>query len=142
MNQTSSIYGASDMTHPASTHLPKALPDHVEVVVVGGGIIGCSTAFHLARDYGAQTLVLESGELTGGTTFHAAGLVGQLRSSASITQLLKYSVELYDGLEAETGLASGWKRNGGLRLANNPSRWTEIKRQATTAHSLVWKWNC
>ena len=136
MNQIFSAHGVNDGTHPTPRHLPTDLPDHVEVVVVGGGIIGCSTAFHLARDHGAQTLVLESGELTGGTTFHAAGLVGQLRSSASVTQLLKYSVELYDGLEAETGLTSGWKRNGGLRLANNSSRWTEIKRQATTAHSF------
>ena len=112
-----------------------SLPDHAEVVVIGGGIIGCSTAYHLARDHNLDVLLLEMGELTGGTTFHAAGLVGQLRSSASITQLLKYSVELYENLENLTGTASGWRRNGGLRLANNPDRWIEIRRQATTAHS-------
>ncbi|HMB75377.1 MAG TPA: FAD-binding oxidoreductase, partial [Kiloniellaceae bacterium] len=112
------------------------LPSHAEIVVIGGGIIGCSTAYHLAKQHKADVLLLERGKLTSGTTFHAAGLVGQLRSSASITRILKYSVELYDRLEAETGLATGWKRNGGLRLANNEDRWTEIKRQATTAHSF------
>ena len=81
-------------------------------------------------------MLVERHKLTSGSTWHAAGLVGQLRTSANITQLLKYSVELYDRLEAETGLATGWKRNGGLRLACNAERMTEIKRQATTAHSF------
>ncbi len=112
------------------------LPSHAQIVVIGGGIIGCSTAYHLARDHKADVLLLESGKLTNGSTWHAAGLVGQLRSSASITQVLKYSVELYETLEAETGLATGWKQNGGLRLACNEERWTEIRRQATTAHSF------
>ena len=112
------------------------LPDQAQVVVIGGGIIGCSTAYHLAKNHNVDVVLLERGKLTCGTTFHAAGLVGQLRSSAAITQLLKYSVELYNTLEAETGLATGWKQNGGLRLANNKERWTEIKRQATTARSF------
>ena len=81
-------------------------------------------------------MLLERKKLTSGTTFHAAGLVGQLRSSANITQLLGYSVDLYNRLEAETGLGTGWKMNGGLRLACNEERWTEVKRQATTAHSF------
>jgi 4-methylaminobutanoate oxidase (formaldehyde-forming) len=83
-----------------------------------------------------DTVLLERKKLTSGTTFHAAGLVGQLRTSANITQLLGYSVELYKKLEAETGLQTGWKMNGGLRLACNAERWTEVKRQATTAHSF------
>lgn len=112
------------------------LPSHADVVVIGGGIIGCSTAYHLARDHKADVVLLESGRLTNGSTWHAAGLVGQLRTSASITRLLKYSVELYSKLEAETGLATGWKQNGGLRLACNEDRWIEIKRQATTAKSF------
>jgi len=112
------------------------IPSHAQIIVIGGGIIGCSTAYHLARDHKAQVILLEQGQITSGSTWHAAGLVGQLRSSASITQVLKYSVDLYTTLEAETGLATGWKQNGGLRLACNPERWTEIKRQATTAHSF------
>jgi len=112
------------------------LPNQADVVVIGGGIIGCSTAYHLARDHGVDVIVLERGKLTCGSTWHAAGLVGQLRTSSSITQVLKYSVDLYTRLEQETGLATGWKQNGGLRLACNDERWTEIKRQATTARSF------
>lgn len=112
-----------------------ALPTASKVVVIGGGIVGCSTAYHLAK-LGCEVLLLERHKLSSGSTFHAAGLVGQLRSSANITQLLGYSVDLYRSLEAETGLATGWKMNGGLRLACNKERWTELKRQATTAHSF------
>jgi len=112
-----------------------ALPTQSRAVVIGGGIIGCSTAYHLAK-LGWEVTLLERAKLTSGSTFHAAGLVGQLRSSASITQLLGESVKLYRNLEAETGLATGWKMNGGLRLACNAERWTEVKRQATTARSF------
>jgi len=112
------------------------LPTHAQIVVIGGGIIGTSTAYHLARDHGADVVLLEQGKLTSGSTWHAAGLVGQLRSSASITRVLKYSVELYKGLAAETGLETGWKMTGCLRLATNQDRWTEYKRLATTARSF------
>jgi 4-methylaminobutanoate oxidase (formaldehyde-forming) len=112
------------------------LPSHAQIVVIGGGIIGCSTAYHLARDHKADVVLLEQGKLTSGSTWHAAGLVGQLRSSASITQVLKRSVELYKTLEAETGLATGWKMTGCLRLATTEDRWTEYKRLATTARSF------
>ena len=112
------------------------LPSHAQIVVIGGGIIGCSTAYHLARDHKADVVLLEQGALTSGSTWHAAGLVGQLRSSASITRVLKYSVDLYKGLEAETGLATGWKMTGCLRLATNEDRWTEYRRLATTAKSF------
>ena len=110
-------------------------PKSAQAVIVGGGIVGCSTAYHLAK-LGWDVVLLERKKLTSGTTFHAAGLVGQLRSSANITQLLGYSVDLYNTLEEETGQATGWKMNGGLRLACNQERWTEVKRQATTAHSF------
>jgi 4-methylaminobutanoate oxidase (formaldehyde-forming) len=83
-----------------------------------------------------DTVLVERRKLTSGSTFHAAGLVGQLRTSANITQLLGDSVDLYRRLEAETGQATGWKMNGGLRLACNQERWTEVKRQATTATSF------
>ena len=113
-----------------------SLPDHAQIVVIGGGIIGCSTAYHLARDHKADVLLLEQGQLSSGSTWHAAGLVGQLRSSASITQVLKYSVELYKRLAEETGLETGWKMTGCLRLATTPDRWTEFRRLATTARSF------
>ena len=112
-----------------------SLPTSSKVIIVGGGIVGCSTAHHLAK-IGHEVLLLEKASLTSGSTWHAAGLVGQLRSNANITQLLGYSINLYDQLEAETGLATGWKMNGGLRLACNNERWTEVKRQATTARSF------
>ncbi len=110
-------------------------PNTAQAVIVGGGIVGCSTAYHLAS-MGWDVVLLERKKLTSGTTFHAAGLVGQLRSNANITQLLGYSVDLYNSLEEKTGLGTGWKMNGGLRLACNQERWTEVKRQATTAHSF------
>jgi 4-methylaminobutanoate oxidase (formaldehyde-forming) len=113
-----------------------SLPTHARAVVIGGGIVGCSTAYHLAKCGWRDVVLIERAKLTSGSTFHAAGLVGQLRTSANITKLLTYSVELYDRLEAETGLATGWKRSGGLRLACNRERMTELLRQATTARSF------
>jgi 4-methylaminobutanoate oxidase (formaldehyde-forming) len=112
------------------------LPSQARAVVIGGGIVGCSTAYHLAKLGWTDIIIIERHKLTSGSTHHAAGLVGQLRSSANITQLLGRSVALYRTLEAETGLASGWKMNGGLRLACNEARWTELRRQATSAHSF------
>ncbi len=120
---------------PVAMNAP-TLPSHARAVIVGGGIIGCSVAYHLARLGWREVLLLERHELTSGSTWHAAGLVGQLRTSAGITQLLGDSVRLYQTLEAETGQATGWKMNGGLRLACRPERMTEILRQATTARSF------
>ncbi len=112
------------------------LPTSARIVVVGGGIVGCSTAYHLGAMGEDEVLLLERHKLSSGSTWHAAGLVGQLRTNANVTQLLGYSVSLYDRLEAETGLSTGWKMNGGLRLACTPDRWIEVKRQATTARSF------
>jgi len=98
--------------------------------------MGCSTAYHLAKRGVGDVVLLERHSITSGSTFHAAGLVGQLRTSASITRLLGDSVRLYESLEAETGQATGWKRCGGLRLACNHERMTELRRQATTARSF------
>ncbi|MCK5922870.1 MAG: FAD-binding oxidoreductase, partial [Methylococcales bacterium] len=119
-----------------NTTLPASPPKHARVIIVGGGIVGCSTAYHLAKLGWKDIVLLERHKLTSGSTFHAAGLVGQLRSQAGITQLLGHSIALYDRLEAETGLATGWKKNGGLRLACNEPRMIELKRQATSAHSF------
>jgi 4-methylaminobutanoate oxidase (formaldehyde-forming) len=104
--------------------------------VIGGGIVGCSVAYHLARIGWRDTVLLERGKLTCGSTFHAAGLIGQLRSNANITRMLTDSVALYRRLESETGQATGWKMAGSLRLACTPERMIEIKRLATTARSF------
>jgi len=98
------------------------LPSHARAVVIGGGIIGCSTAYHLARLGWRDVVLLERGQLSCGTTWHAAGLVGQLRSSLNMTQLIRYSTELYASLEAETGQATGWKRCGSLSVARTAER--------------------
>ena len=116
--------------------MTNTLPKQAQIIIIGGGIIGCSVAYHLAKEGAKDVLLLERGQLTCGSTFHAAGLVGQLRSSANITRVLKNSVELYRTIEGETGQSTGWKMNGGLRLACTKERWTELKRQATTAHSF------
>ena len=112
------------------------IPSQAQIIIIGGGIIGCSVAYHLAKEGAKDVLLLERGKLTCGSTFHAAGLVGQLRSSSNITRVLKNSVDLYQNIEKETGQATGWKMNGGLRLACSNDRWTEIMRQATTARSF------
>ena len=114
-----------------------SLPTRARVVVIGGGVVGASVAYHLTKLGFTDLVLLEQGQLSSGTTWHAAGLVGQLRSSASITQVLKYSVDLYKKLEAETGLQTGWKMTGCLRLATNQDRWTEFKRLATTATEVL-----
>ena len=113
-----------------------SLPAHARIVIIGGGIVGCSTAYHLAGLGCKDVVLLERKKLTSGSTFHAAGLVGQLRTNANITQLLKHSTELYGRLEQKTGQATGWKQVGGLRLACNEARMIELKRQATTARSF------
>ena len=85
------------------------MQDSARVVIIGGGIVGCSTAYHLTKMGWQDVVILEKGELTSGSTWHAAGLVGQLRAERNITRMLQYSVSLYDQLEAETGLTTGWK---------------------------------
>jgi sarcosine dehydrogenase len=112
------------------------LPPHARAVVIGGGIVGCSTAYHLTRLGWADVVLLERGSLSCGTTWHAAGLVGQLRSYANMTQLIRYSTELYASLEAETGQATGWKRCGSLSVARTDARLTQLKRTASMARAF------
>ncbi|GLS34954.1 FAD-dependent oxidoreductase [Mesorhizobium tianshanense] len=113
-----------------------AVPAKSQVVIIGGGIAGCSTAYHLAQLGWTDIILLERGKLTSGSTWHAAGMVGQLRSTSNITKLLSYSVDLYARLEKETGLATGWKANGSLRLCCTKERRIEFLRQLTTARSF------
>ncbi|MBU1184542.1 MAG: FAD-dependent oxidoreductase, partial [Proteobacteria bacterium] len=110
--------------------------DSAQVVIIGGGIVGCSIAYHLTKLGWSDVLIIEKGELTSGSTWHAAGLVGQLRSHRNVTRMLQYSVSLYETLEAETGLTTGWKRCGCLHLAGTEARLFELKKGATTARSF------
>ncbi|WP_395713359.1 FAD-dependent oxidoreductase [Reyranella sp.] len=113
-----------------------SVPSQARIVVIGGGAVGCSIAYHLAQLGQRDVLVLEKSGLTHGSTWHAAGLVGQLRSKRNLTRLMQYSAQLYGRLEAETGQATEWKPVGSLRLASSPERWSELKRMATTARSF------
>lgn len=112
------------------------LPTQAEIVIVGGGIAGCSTAYHLAKAGKTDVLLLEQGKLTSGTTWHAAGLVGQMRPNRTMTQMSKYGIELYATLEAETGLATGWKQCGSVNVAATPARMQVLKKQAAMARSF------
>ena len=109
------------------------LPNTAKVVVIGGGVVGTSTAYHLAKFGWKNIILLERDQLTSGTTWHAAGLVSQLGPSAAITKIRKYSLELYKELEKEIDFSSGLKLNGALSIATTEGRWQELKRQATTA---------
>ena len=109
------------------------IPTSAKVVVIGGGVVGNSVAYHLAKFGWKETILLERDQLTSGTTWHAAGLVSQLGPSAAITKIRKYSLELYKKLEAELDFASGLKLNGALSIATTKGRWQELLRQATTA---------
>jgi 4-methylaminobutanoate oxidase (formaldehyde-forming) len=108
-------------------------PSRARVVVIGGGVVGCSTAYHLAKLGWTDVVVLEQGHLSGGSTWHAAGLVGPLRGSEAGTRLVQYSADLYAELEEETGLATGYANVGGLVLARTPERMTALRRTAANA---------
>ena len=111
----------------------KKIPSSTKVVVIGGGVAGCSSAFHLAKYGWKDVVLLERDQLTSGTTWHAAGLLGQLGATSVITKLRKYSLDLYKELEKVTGLKTGLKQNGAITLATSKERLQELSRQATTA---------
>jgi 4-methylaminobutanoate oxidase (formaldehyde-forming) len=112
------------------------LPAHASVVVIGGGVIGCSTLYHLAGQGVGDAILLERNQLTSGTTWHSAAQVRALRSSRNMTSLIKYSISLYAALEQETGQATGWINKGSLSIATNEDRLTHIRRQASLAHAF------
>ena len=109
---------------------------HVQILIIGGGAIGTSLAYHLARDGAQDVLLVEKAQLTHGCTWHAAGLVGQLRGKKNLTRLMQNSVAVFDRLEQETGQPTVWKKVGSLRLAGSKSRWSEIRRSMTQAKSF------
>ena len=111
----------------------KEIPKKTKVVVIGGGVAGCSVAYHLAKFGWKDTILLERDQLTSGTTWHAAGLIGQLGATAIITKLRKYSLNLYKELEKLTGLSTGLKQNGAITVATSKERLQELLRQATAA---------
>jgi len=111
------------------------VPAQARIVVIGGGIMGCSVAYHLAKLGQTEVVLLEQGRLTCGTTWHAAGLVGQLRNHESMTRLIRYSTDLYSKLEAETGLGTGWKQCGSLAVARTADRMVQLRRTAAVARA-------
>ena len=112
------------------------VPTKARAVIIGGGVIGCSVAYHLAKLGWKEVVLLERKQLTSGTTWHAAGLIAQLRATANMTKLAKYSQELYGNLEAETGVATGFKRCGSITVALTEERKEEIFRQAAMARAF------
>ncbi|MEM9870820.1 MAG: FAD-dependent oxidoreductase [Pseudomonadota bacterium] len=112
------------------------LPTSARVVIIGGGVIGCSVAYHLTKLGWTDVVLLERKALTSGTTWHAAGLIAQLRATANMTKLAKYSQELYGDLEAETGVATGFKRVGSITAALTHERLEELHRQAAMARAF------
>src|SRR5881397_347198 len=116
--------------------MTSAVPSSARVVIVGGGIAGASTAYHLTKLGVADVVLLEQGRLTCGTTWHAAGLVGQTRATRNATRMSRHGIELYGSLERETGLATGWKQCGSLNVAKTPERLKLLKRQMARARAF------
>ncbi|MBG1231596.1 GcvT family protein [Aestuariivirga litoralis] len=116
--------------------MAQEFPKQADVVIVGGGIVGCSIAYHLTKIGITNVVVLERKQLTSGTTWHAAGLVGQLRASRNLTELAKYTTSLFEGLEKETGQATGFKQNGSISLALSDGRYEELLRGASMAKNF------
>ena len=116
--------------------MSKGIPDRAQVVIVGGGIIGASVAYHLTKRGITDVLVLEQGQLTGGTTWHAAGLVSQLKSTYSLTKLATYSARLFEELETETDQATGYRTPGSISVAADKERWEELKRGISMASTV------
>jgi glycine cleavage system aminomethyltransferase T/glycine/D-amino acid oxidase-like deaminating enzyme len=135
MTETSVIPNSIASPMPGPARPPGALPSRARVVIIGGGVIGTSVAYHLAQLGWTDVLLLEQGQLSCGTTWHAAGLVGQLRASENGTRLVQYSCELYERLEEETGLSTGFRRCGGVTVARTKDRMTQLKRTAATAEA-------
>ncbi|MBI4735147.1 MAG: FAD-binding oxidoreductase, partial [candidate division NC10 bacterium] len=112
------------------------MKEHARAVIIGGGVIGCSIAYHLTEMGWTDIVLVDKGELTSGSTFHSAGLVGQLRSSVTLTRMMMYSASLYTRLKDETGHDPGWHPVGSLRLASSPARMEDLRRQVAWAKTF------
>ena len=128
---------------PEDLHAPSAgagasdaFPTQARVVVIGGGIVGTSVAYHLTERGWSDVVLLERKRLTSGTTWHAAGLVGQVRATYNMSVLAKYAVELFAEVERRTGLGTGFRSTGSILLATNEGRWAEVRRNASMAPAV------
>ena len=128
--------GPHRQVRQSSVPPPRDLPDRSEIVIIGGGVIGCAVAWQLACRGRVDVTVVERRRLTEGTTWHAAGLVGQLRSSTALTGLMRASVQTYAGLEQRTGYATGWHPVGSVRIAASDGRRAELQRQVGVAAAV------
>ena len=133
-----STWSTARLAPPARVpaHMSKPLPQHAEIVIVGGGVVGASIAYHLTLLGKRDVVLIERKRLTSGTTWHAAGLVGQLRATANLTKLAQYTTNLYASLEAETGQATGFLQRGSISIATNAERLEELKRGASMAKTF------
>ena len=134
--QTSPGRALGDRSLPDRAGPDRTIPDRAEVVVVGGGVVGCAVAYHLVRRGITDVLLLEQNQLTSGTTWHAAGLAAQLKSTYSLTKLATYTVRLFEALEDETGQATGFRAPGSISVASDGERWEEILRGASMGRSI------
>ena len=134
--QTSPGRALRDRSLPDRAGSQRTIPDRAEVVVVGGGVVGCAVAYHLVRRGITDVLLLEQNQLTAGTTWHAAGLAAQLKATYSLTKLATYTVRLFEALEDETGQATGFRAPGSISVASDAERWEEILRGASMGRSV------
>src|SRR5258708_8980079 len=113
--------------------MTRTVPSQARVVIIGGGVVGCSVAYHWTKLGWRDVVLVEQGRLTAGTTWHAAGLVGQMRPNRTMTTMSRYGIELYAGLEKETGLATAWKQCGSVNLPPTPERLPPLNRNCPNA---------
>ena len=121
--------------------MTREFPDQARVVIIGGGAIGCATAYHLAKHAREDVVLVEKAKLTSGSTWHAAGAFAQFRTDPNAGRLMAYGADLYASLEAETGQATGWHRTGGMRVASNPIAGASTSGRSRRRAPSAWRWS-